>query len=261
MSDRVSITVDDGVAELRLVRADKMNALDGAMFEAIAGAIAQLEKQAGLRAVVLSGEGRAFCAGLDMASMAGDASAGRDLLARTHGDANLFQHVAWGFRTLPVPVIAAVHGVAFGGGFQIMSGADIRIAHPETRMAILESKWGLVPDMAGIALWRTLVRDDLLRELTYTHREFTGSQAHAMGFVTHLADDPRAAALALARDIASKSPDAVRASKRLYNAAADGDARSILLAESAEQKGVMRTPNQVEAVVANMQKRPAKFTD
>lgn len=261
MSDRVSLTVDDGVAELRLVRADKMNALDGAMFEAIAGALAQLEKQAGLRAVVLSGEGRAFCAGLDMASMAADASAGRDLLTRTHGDANLFQHVAWGFRTLPVPVIAAVHGVAFGGGFQIMSGADIRIAHPETRMAILELKWGLVPDMAGIALWRTLVRDDLLRELTYTHREFTGAQAHEMGFVTRLADDPRAAGLALAREIASKSPHAVRASKRLYNAAADGDARSILLAESAEQKGVMRTPNQVEAVVANMQKRLAKFTD
>jgi enoyl-CoA hydratase/carnithine racemase len=196
-----------------------------------------------------------------MASMAGDASGGRDLLARTHGDANLFQHVAWGFRTLPVPVIAAVHGVAFGGGFQIMSGADIRIAHPDTRMAILELKWGLVPDMAGIALWRSLVRDDLLRELTYTHREFTGAQAHDMGFVTRLADDPRAAALALAREIASKSPHAVRASKRLFNVAADGDARSILIAESTEQKGVMRTPNQVEAVLANVQKRPPKFED
>ena len=260
MSDRVVISFDAGVADVRLARPEKLNALDPAMFEGIAAAIAQLQATAGLRVVVLSGEGRAFCAGLDMASMA-NAGSGVDIHARTHGDANLFQHVAWGFRTLPVPVIAAVQGVAFGGGLQIMSGADIRIAHPETRLSIMELKWGLVPDMAGIALWRTLVRDDVLRELTYTHRELTASEALAYGFVTRLAADPLGEALLLAKEIASKNPDAVRGAKRLYNLAADGDARSILLAESREQHAVIRTPNQTEAVLANIQKRSPTFAD
>jgi enoyl-CoA hydratase/carnithine racemase len=260
MSDRVVITVQDGIANVRLARPDKLNALDPAMFQGIAAAIAQLEATPGLRVVLLSGEGRAFCAGLDMQSMA-NAGSGVDLNARSHGDANLFQHVAWGFRTLPVPVIAAVHGVAFGGGLQIMSGADVRIAHPETRLSIMELKWGLVPDMAGIALWRTLVRDDVLRELTYTHREFSASEGLDLGFVTRVASDPYAEALRVAKDIASKSPDAVRAAKRLHNLAADADARTILLAESREQGGVMRQPNQVEAVLANVQKRPPAFKD
>lgn len=266
MNDRVSIAFDNGVADVRLTRADKMNALDPAMFEGIAAAINELGALHGLRAVVLSGEGRAFCAGLDMASMAqnetgGGASKELDIHARTHGLANIFQQVAWGWRELAVPVIAAVHGVAFGGGFQIMSGADIRIAHPETRMSIMEMKWGLVPDMAGVALWRTLVRDDVLRELTYTNREFSGEEAARLGFVTRTAVDPHAAAMTLAREIASKNPHAIRGAKRLYNLAADGDAAAVLLAESDEQAKVIRSPNQVEAVMANMQKRAPVFTD
>lgn len=258
----VSITITDHVADVRLNRPDKMNALNPAMFDAIVAAIEALATTAGLRAVVLSGEGRAFCAGLDMASMAsGITNGGEDLLARTHGDANIFQQVAWGWRKLPVPVIAAVHGVAFGGGFQIMSGADIRIAHPATRMSIMEMKWGLVPDMAGIALWRTLVRDDVLRELTYTNREFAGDEAARLGFVTRLADDPLVEAMALARDIAAKSPEAVRGAKRLYNLAADASEPEILLAETTEQKAVLGTPNQVEAVMANMARRMPNFVD
>lgn len=258
---RITITVDAGVADVRLDRPDKLNALDPAMFEAITGALAELAGMKGLRVVVLSGEGRAFCAGLDMASMAsGGASAGKDLRTRTHGPANLFQHVSWGWRALAVPVIAAVHGIAFGGGLQIMSGADIRIVRPDTRLSIMEMKWGLVPDMAGIALWRTLVRDDVLRELTYTHREFSGEDALRYGFATRLADDPRAEALALAREIAGKSPDAVRGAKRLYNGYAS-DAETLLMAESIEQAAVIRTPNQIEAVMANMAKRPPDFTD
>ncbi|MCJ8158134.1 crotonase/enoyl-CoA hydratase family protein [Sphingomonas sp. LaA6.9] len=262
MNDRVSIAFDNGVADVRFTRADKMNALDPAMFEGIAAAIAELGAMPGLRAVVLSGEGRAFCAGLDMASMAsGGASKDLDIHARTHGKANLFQQVAWGWRELAVPVIAAVHGVAFGGGFQIMSGADIRIVHPETRMSIMEMKWGLVPDMAGIALWRTLVRDDVLRELTYTNREFTGEEAARLGFATRLSDNPHAEAMALAREIANRNPHAIRGAKRLYNLAADGDAAAVLDAESVEQALVIRTPNQIEAVMANMQKRVPKFGD
>jgi enoyl-CoA hydratase/carnithine racemase len=255
---RVTIAVENGVADVRLARPDKLNALDPAMFAAIIAAIDQLGGTPGLRAVVLSGEGRGFCAGLDMASMA-SAGSGIDLAARTHGLANDFQQVAWGWRTLAVPVIAAVHGVALGGGLQIASGADVRIAAPGTRLSAMEIKWGIVPDMAGFALWRGNVRDDVIRELAYTAREFDAGQALAWGFVTRVADDPHAEAMALAREIAGRNPHAVRAAKRLAGHA--GDAAAILLAESAEQATLLRTPNQIEAVMANMQKRAPVFAD
>lgn len=260
MEQRVTITVTEGVADVRLNRADKMNALDPAMFAGLNDAVAQLAGMKDVRVAVLSGEGRAFCAGLDMVSMAGGGS-GNDLGARSHGLANAAQHVAWGWRELPMPVIAAVHGVAMGGGFQVLSGADIRIVHPATRMSIRETYWGLVPDMAGVALWRTLARDDVLRELTYTAREFSGADALNYGFATRLDEDPREAALTLAREIAGRNPAAIRASKRLYNLAADADAETVLRAESTEQIALMRSPNQVEAVRANMEKRAPVFSD
>lgn len=261
MKDRVSITMlENGIADVRLIRVDKMNALDRAMFAGIAEAIEVLGKTPGLRVVILSGEGRAFCAGLDMGSMAGGGS-GNDLSARSHGDANLPQHVAWGWRTLPVPVIAAAHGVAFGGGFQILSGADIRIVHPETRCAIMELKWGLVPDMAGFPLWRTQVRDDVLRELTYTNREFSGAEAKELGFVTHVDFEPHTQALDLARVIASKNPHAIRGAKRLCNLVGHASDAELLMAETTEQLKVIRTPNQIEAVMANMEKRAPVFVD
>ncbi|QNE32254.1 crotonase/enoyl-CoA hydratase family protein [Sphingomonas sp. NBWT7] len=260
MDERVTITVENGIADVRLIRTDKMNALDPAMFAGINGAIEKLAGMKDVRVAVLSGDGRAFCAGLDMASMAGGGS-GNDLGARSHGVANTAQNVAWGWRALPMPVIAAVHGVALGGGFQIMSGACVRIAHPATRMSIRETYWGLVPDMAGLALWRTLVRDDVLRDLTYSAREFTAVDAERYGFVTRLAEDPRAAAFELAREIAGRNPDAVKASKRLINLMADGDTATMLQAESDEQIKLMRSPNQVEAVRANMEKRAAVFAD
>ena len=255
---RVSVTVQNGIADVRLARADKMNALDPAMFDAIIGAIAELEATAGLRAVVLSGEGRAFCAGLDMASMASGGS-GLDILARNWGPANQVQQVAWDWRTLKVPVIAAVHGIAFGGGLQIASGADVRIVGPGTRLSAMEMKWGIVPDMAGYALWRGRVRDDVLRELIYTAREFSAEEGVDFGFMTRIAEDPHAEAMALAMAIAGRNPEAVRAAKRLANL--EGDAAAVLMAESVEQKALMRSPNQIEAVMANMQKRAPVFTD
>lgn len=255
---RVTIHVEAHVAQVRLARPDKLNALDPAMFAALIDAIAQLEAMPGLRAVVLAGEGRGFCAGLDMASMAG-AGSGVDLAARTHGLANDFQQVAWGWRTLPVPVIAVLHGVAFGGGLQIASGADVRIAAPDARLAVMELKWGIVPDMAGFALWRGTVRDDALRELVYTAREFGAEEAQALGFVTRVAADPHAEAMALAQAIAGRNPEAIRAAKRLANF--EGDAARVLLAESVEQAALLRSPNQIEAVMANMQKRAPNFTD
>ena len=260
MQDRVTIAVVDGIADVRLSRPDKLNALDPAMFARVAGAIEQLAAMREVRCVVLSGEGRGFCAGLDMASMASGGS-GLDLASRSHGPANLAQHVAWGWRTLPMPVIAAVHGIALGGGFQIMSGADIRLVHPATRLSIRELHWGIVPDMAGVALWRGLARDDVLRELTYTAREFDGAEALAHGFATRLAEDPLAEAMALARQIAGRNPHAVRAAKRLFTTAADADATAILLAESDEQRGLLRSPNQAEQVRAHREGRAASFED
>lgn len=260
MTDRVILTIDAGVADVRLNRPEKMNALDRAMFDGIAAAGARLAETPGLRAVVLSGNGRAFCAGLDMASFTGFAGTG-DITDRTHGAANLFQQVAWLWRQLPVPVVAAVHGVAFGGGFQIMLGADVRIAAPDTKLSIMEIKWGLVPDMAGIALTRGLMRDDVLRELTFTGRIFSGADGVGYGCVTRVDADPHAAAFTLAREIAAKNPDAIRGAKRLYNAALEADAAALLAAESLEQKALIGSANQMEAVMANVEKRAPVFRD
>ena len=250
-----------GVADVRLSRADKMNALDPSMIEGIAAVIDQLAATPGLRAVVLSGEGRAFCAGLDMMSMAGLAGTDFDVMARTHGPANVFQHICWGWRALPVPVIAAVHGVVFGGGLQLMSGADVGIARPDTRLSVLEMKWGIVPDMAGFALWPGRVRDDVLRELVFTAREFSGEEAVGFGFVTRTAEDPLTEALALAHEIAGKNPEAIRAAKRLANLSISENVETVLLAESREQGALIGRPNQMEAVAAGMQKRAARFED
>lgn len=262
-NDRVSVELAaNGVAQVRLTRADKMNALDPAMFDAIIAAGEELRTMKGPRAVVLSGEGKAFCAGLDLASFtAGPLEGTGPIAERTHGNANRFQEVAMTWRKCPVPVIAALHGVCFGGGLQIASGADIRVVHPDTRMAIMEMKWGLVPDMGGFALWRGLVRGDVLRELVYTNREFSGEEAKEMGLATMLSDDPLARATELAATIAQRNPEAIRAAKRLAAAMAEQPTDAILLAESEEQAAIIRTPNQVEAVMAGMQKRPAQFTD
>ena len=264
MAETTRVTTElsaNGVAHVRLVRADKMNALDPAMFEAILDAGERLRAMDGLRVVVLSGEGKAFCAGLDLSSMAaGGSNPAADLATRTHGNANRAQEAAMTWRKCPVPVIAAVHGVCFGGGLQIASGADIRVVHPATRMAVMEMKWGLVPDMGGYALWRGLVRDDTLRELTYTNREFSGQEALGLGFATMVEDDPLARALAIAETIANKNPAAIRGAKRLFKVMHEEGEDAILMAESVEQDAIIRTPNQVEAVMAEMQKRTPVFT-
>ena len=262
-NDRVSIELgDDGVAQVRFTRGDKMNALDPEMFERIIEAGSALQRMKGVRVVVLSGEGRAFCAGLDTATFGRTPSPDEpEITERIYGNSNKFQQVAMQWRKLPVPVIAAMHGVCFGGGLQIASGADIRVAHPDTRMAIMEMKWGLVPDMAGYALWRGLVRDDVLRELVYTNREFSGADAQTLGLVTYVDEDPLARATAMASEIANRNPQAIRAAKRLHAGMIERDTDAILLEESIEQHAIMRTKNQMEAVMAGMQKRTPKFED
>ncbi len=261
--ERVTLTLgDDGVAQVRLDRPDKMNALDPAMFDALIATGEELRTMKGLRAVVLAGEGRSFCAGLDLGSFAASGSEPtRNLAERTHGNANRAQEAAMTWRKCPVPVIAAVHGVCFGGGLQIASGADIRVVHPEARMAVMEMRWGLVPDMGGYALWRGLVRADVLRDLVYSNREFSGAEALELGLATFVESDPLARAQAIAGEIASRNPEAVRAAKRLFDVMDDEGTDAILLAESRQQDGVIRKPNQVEAVMAGMQKRAPSFTD
>jgi enoyl-CoA hydratase/carnithine racemase len=260
MSDRIHLAIEDGVADIRLNRAAKLNALDPDMFLAITEAGGRLKDDPRVRAVVLSGEGRAFCAGLDLDRMIA-ASKGESILPfadlgkRTHGIANWAQHLVWLWRELPVPVIAAVHGIAFGGGFQLMLGADMRYLAPGTRLAIIETKWGLVPDMAGTQLMRHLAREDVVRELTYTARTFSAEEALAYGFATRLVDDPYAAALETAREIAARSPDAIRAAKRLLNLAAGCDAATGLAAETAEQKALLGKANHIEAVSAHLEGR------
>lgn len=270
MNDRVTVDIQDGVADVRLVRTDKMNALDSAMFAALVETGERLKSEKGVRAVVLSGEGRAFCAGLDMGNFAAMASGERrggasDSLItanRTAGGANHAQQACVVWREIPVPVIGAIHGVAFGGGFQLALGCDLRFVTPDVKLAVLEIKWGLVPDMAGMVLMRGLVRDDVARELTWTGRIFGGEEAVEMGLATRVCADPRAEALALARDIAAKNPDAIRAGKRLLNLMVAGaDQKAILLEESREQTALIGSRNQVEAVTANLQKREASFAD
>ena len=270
LSERIEWTrYPDGVVELQLARADKMNALDPAMFDALIDAGERLRSDTEARVVVISGRGKAFCAGLDMQSfermdqgginVMGEGVAGVDLLVRTYGLANAAQQVAMTWRNVPVPVIAAVHGVAFGGGLQVALGADIRIVAPDTKLSVMEIKWGLVPDMAGMVLMRELARTDVVRELSFTGRIFSGEEAFKMGFATRLSAEPLADALQMAHDIATKSPQAIRAGKRLLNASLSHSTAEMLLAESVEQKALIGSANQLEAVRANIERRSPKF--
>jgi len=259
MNDTLSYQIENGIATVTLNRPEKMNALSTDLFEALITAGEAIKVDKSVRVVILHGAGKAFCAGLDMDLM--KAVSDTDLNERTHGISNIFQQVCWVWHEMPVPVIAAVHGTCFGGGLQVMTGADIRYIHPDTKLSIMEMKWGIVPDMAGTQLWSTYVREDIIRELTYTARIFSGKEAGEYGFATRVCDDPLAAAQATAEQIANKNPHAIRAAKRLINNQRQPDLAAGLLAESVEQTALMNTPNQLEAVTANFEKRAPKFTD
>lgn len=268
MSERVTISIDGGVADVRLNRPDKRNALDSAMFAAIVEAGESLKGNRAVRAVVLSGEGASFCAGLDFSAfqeMAGASSGGGNsgsIAAVAEGRiTHLGQQAGWVWQELEVPVIAAVHGHALGGGLQVALGADIRIVHPDTQMSVLEIRWGLSPDMTATQLLPRLVGLDVAKELTFTGRMVSGREAKELGLATRLSDNPREDAMALAAEIASKSPAAIRGAKHLLNMAD----RAPLAEGFAEERRVIGTligsPNQVEAVTAFFEKRPAVYTD
>ncbi|MEZ4445587.1 MAG: crotonase/enoyl-CoA hydratase family protein [Polyangiaceae bacterium] len=262
MEDRVVVERRGPVALVELNRADKLNALDTAMFRAIIAAGEELRKAAGLRAVVLAGRGRAFCAGLDVAAF-GALAADLDTFLAPYrgGPQNVAQEVAHVWTRLPVPVIAAVQGPCFGGGLQIALGADIRLVHAEAELSVMEVVWGLIPDMIGTTRLRDLVRLDVAKELTFTGRRVKGEEAVRLGLATRVEEDPRAAALALADEIAGRSPDAVRAAKKLLDAAVRVDEATGLAMEAEAQRALIGSKNQLEAVMAKMQKRKPAFVD
>lgn len=265
MSDRVSIEISEGIADVRLNRPEKMNALDGAMFQALYEAGRSLTDDPDVRVVVLSGEGRCFCAGLDTSNFAaiangGGGGGGRSLFDRPDDSAaNYAQQPGWIWQNLPVPVLAAVHGVAFGGGLQVALGADIRFVAPDARMSVMEIKWGLVPDMSGTQTLRNLVRLDVAKDLTFTGRIVSGVEAAEIGLATHVTEQPREAAFQMAREIASKSPRAIRSCKELLNESVVTSYQAGLELEAQLQAGLIGKPEQIETVKAQLEGRPADY--
>lgn len=267
MSDRILVTTDGGVADVRLNRPEKMNALDPDMFKALVEVSAELADDRSLRSVVLSGEGRAFCAGLDFGSFQAISDTGRRAADAVETDlpggriTNHGQQAVYGWTELPVPVIAAIHGHALGGGIQLALGADIRIVAPDAQLSVMEIRWGLVPDMTGTQALVDLVGLDVAKELTFTGRTVSGEEAVALGLGTRVADDPHAEAMALAADIAAKSPDAIRAAKRLFRAAPKVSTAEGFANERREIAQLIGSPNQIEQVKAFFEQRAPDFSD
>lgn len=269
-AERVTVTITDGVADVRLSRPEKRNALDPAMFAGLVAAGERLKREPGVRAVVLSGAGPDFCAGLDFGSFQamrdGERLSAQADLPPAQGSAlgpaqAAGQRAAFVWAEVPVPVIAAVTGNALGGGLQIALGADIRIVAPDAKLSVLEIKWGLVPDMTGSQLLPELVGRDVAKDLTFSGRVLTGAEAVALGLATRADPDPYRAAHELAASIAGRSPDAIRAAKRLLDLAGRVDLAAGFAAEQKEIGALIGSPNQVEAVTAGFERRPPRFTD
>ena len=275
IDERVTISVVDGIADVKMNRADKRNALDNAMFTSLSAAGEYLKTMDDLRVVVLSGDGASFCAGLDFSSFAQMAEAGSkantadnkadkktDMNAGAMADGritHMAQQVCWVWQEVPVPVIAAVHGHALGGGIQIALGADIRIVHPDTQLSVREVHWGLIPDMTGTLMLSRLVRPDIVKNLVFTARVFSGHEAHEMGIATQLSHDVHADAMTMAREIAGRSPEAVRGAKKLINLLANSGAAEQFAAERETIGRLIGTANQAEAVMSHFEKRPPNF--
>jgi enoyl-CoA hydratase/carnithine racemase len=262
--ERVSVTLADGIVSVKLTRPDKRNALDPAMMEALIAAGEQVKSMPGARVVVLSGEGASFCAGLDlgrMQSLSGDGPRRESIpVAPLEGEiTHRGQQVCWVWQEVPVPVIAAVHGHALGGGLQLALAADIRVIHPDTKLSLLEVKWGLVPDGTGSLTLGRLVRADVLKDLMFSARIFDGREAHELGLATQLSDTPLKDAETLARSYAERSPAAVRAAKALANHLIYRDAAAQFAQERRLIHSLAGTAEQAEAVRAHFEKRPPVF--
>jgi len=262
MSERVQLSIEEHVATVRLSRPEKRNALDAEMFEGLIGAGKRIMEDKRVRAVVLHGEGKAFCAGLDFGSFLGSPQLMQKLLSRSEeSPANMAQRAGWIWQEVQVPVIAAIHGFAFGGGLQIALGADLRYVTADAELSVMEIKWGLIPDMSITQTLLHLVPLDVAKELTFTGRIISGTEALGLGLATKISVDPLADALETASLIASKSPHAIRAGKALLRDAPGMSRADALKLETALQVTLLGSPNQTEAVQANMMKRKPDFKD
>lgn len=261
MSSRIRIDTQQHVAHVRMCRPERHNALDAEQFAALHDAGCALRNRQDIRAIVLSGEGPSFCSGLDFPSFM---QPGQDIALAFRRDsnesANYAQRLAMIWREQQVPVIAAVHGVAYGGGMQLALGADFRVASAKTRFCLMEIDYGLIPDMAISQTLLSLLRYDQALDLALSGRKLGGDEALSMGLVTRLADDPVQAALQWAEEIAQRSPDAVRANKALMRACWAGQPELLAL-EARLQQDIMRGANYREAVSAKLAKRKPHFQD
>lgn len=263
MTERIKIEINAHVADVTLNRADKLNALDLKMFAALAEAADSIASDKSVRAVVLHGAGGNFCAGIDLSVLGeGDFDFGKALDTPVEpSPANFFQRAAYAWRELPVPVICALEGVVFGGGLQVALGADIRYASPDAKFSIMESKWGLIPDMAISTTLRGLVAADHIKELAWTARVLDSAEAKSLGLVTAVVDDPLGASRKLATECAARSPNAIRGVKALINKAWQMPEADSLALEAQLQRGIIGGDNQLAAVSANLHKRKPDFRD
>lgn len=260
---RISCVIEAGIADVRLDRPDKHNGLDPAMFDAIVDVGERLREDNSVRAVILSGNGPSFCSGLDFKAFMAGGPAVRDKLLNWQADriGNLAQRIAWVWTEVPAPVIAAIHGACIGGGLQLALAADIRIVHPDARLAVREIVYGMIPDMSISRTLARLVRLDVAKLLTFTARDVPGTEAVSLGLGTSLSDEPLAAARSLAEQLAAQSPHAVRAAKQLWNRAPLLDDEAGLRLETELQVGLLGTRNQLEAVQARFMNRRPNFQD
>jgi enoyl-CoA hydratase/carnithine racemase len=270
MSDALQIEIENHIAHVQLNRPDSHNAIDGPIMNGLLDFARQMMQPGEVRVIVLSGNGKSFCAGLDMSSFAemssGDLSGDSTNVTEamqdiSPGGANRAQQVGWLWQEVPVPVIAAVQGAALGGGLNLALGADIRIVHPAAKLGFVEISWGLLPDMSASQSLRRLVGLDRMKELILTGRRFNGEQAQQYGLATELSETPVEEAMLMAATIAARNPDAVRAAKRILNNSALVDVAAGLAEEAAATRQLLGSPNQLEAITAQFEGRAPDFAD
>ena len=225
-----------GIAHVRLARADKLNALTLEMLDSLVSVGRELRQDRAVRAVVLAGEGDAFCAGLDLrAALREPRGIATRFVPRPWAGTNVFQEACWVWRRLPVPVIAAVHGHCLGAGIQLALGADLRVTTPDAQWSVREARWGLVPDMSGVRTLTEVVGLDVAKELTMTARMVDGTEAVRLGLATRVADDAVAAATELALEMAAHDREALARAKRLLDGAVGSSARRTFARERRAQ--------------------------
>jgi|TARA_B110000438_G_scaffold70420_1_gene70625 enoyl-CoA hydratase/carnithine racemase len=263
MANRVTLNVENGVADVRLNRPEKLNALDNAMFRSLVDAGELLKSRTDVRAVVLSGEGTSFCSGLDLSSFQKMASSDTDEAVEDTSEqrmTHLGQQAAWVWQEIEVPVIGAIAGHALGGGFQVAMGPDIRLVHPETKLSVLEIRWGLTADMGATVLLPPNVRMDVMKELFFTGKIVTGIEAVDLGLATRVSDNPHAEAMEMAYEIAQKNPEAIKRMKKMLNAIEQTDVATRFESERENINALIGSPNQKEAIKAYFEKRAPKFS-